>query len=493
MKVHIINLDPEDDHASVRDKISWARSPKVVLVWPRRGRPLDRRLDLAIVQRHAKRLSLEIGLVTFEPGVIAHAQQLGLPVFDSIDKLPSGAWTEAHESTIPDREKRSLEELREARDADSAPPLELGQRGRMIAVGISIAAVLAIAISVLPSAEIIIDPTSIPLKESLSVTIDPSPASTSNNVQGQTVTAEISGSKRIETSGRIRLPQAGASGEVEFVNLTGEKISIPAGTGLRAGEIRFLTSEAAELEAGQGSAAIVAIEAADPGVSGNVAAGAIVSVEGTLGFLVTVSNPERARGGRDQVGGAVSAEDMEVLRQDLEAELLENAGSALVLQLDRGYELIPDSLRVTEVVDERYDIGLGEAAESLGLSLGLIIEGLGYSGPLVRDAVEQEILSALPVNRLLIPGSLSLEAVDSSAAWPLMEVIFAVEGSLAKTVDRDRLRQSVLGDPKAQAATRLKRMLGLEQAPLIQTSPAWMPWVPWLGIRIDFKWVWESA
>jgi hypothetical protein len=74
-----------------------------------------------------------------------------------------------------------------------------------------------------------------------------------------------------------------------------------------------------------------------------------------------------------------------------------------------------------------------------------------------------------------------------------MEVLFAIEGVLAKTVDRDQLRQSILGDQKADAAARLKQLLGLEQAPLIRTSPSWMPWVPWLGMRIDFKWAWESA
>ncbi|MFQ5921408.1 MAG: baseplate J/gp47 family protein [Anaerolineales bacterium] len=491
MKVHIINLDPEDDHASARDKISWARAPKVVLAWPRRGKPLGRRLDLAVVQRHASRLGLELGLVTFDPEVIAHAEQLNIPVFDSLEKLPPGTWTEPPGSAIPSPERRSIAELREAREADSF--LQLGERGRLIAVAISAVAMLAIAISVLPSAEIVVDPVGIPMEESLSIWIDPLPSPASSRVPGQTVSAEISGAKRIDTTGRVRLPRATASGEVEITNLTGEEVSVPAGTGLRAGEIRFLTSDEVLLEAGEGSSATVPIEANEAGLSGNVAAGAIDSVEGALGFLISASNPEPTRGGRDQVAAAVSVRDMEDLRQELESELIEIAESALPAQLDRGFELVPGSLRITEAVDEHYDVRLGEAAESLGLSLTLKIEGLGYSVQLVREAAEQEILSALPANRLLIPGSLSLEAIDASADWPAMEAIFMVEGSLAKTIDRDLLRRSVLGDPKAQAAARLEDLLELDQAPMIQTSPTWMPWVPWLGIRIDVKWAWESA
>lgn len=493
MKVHIINLDPEDDHVSVRDKISWARSPKVVLVWPRRGRPLDRRLDLAVVQRHASRLGLDLGLMTFDPAIISNAERLNLPVFDSLERLPAGTWAEEQKATPAPEERRSLTELREARDADNGTLVQLGERGRQIAVGVSIIAVLALAISVFPSAEIVLDPAAIPIEQNLSIWIDPLPASSSTMVQGQSVTAEISGAIRAETTGRIRLPQATAAGEIEFINLTDGEISIPAGTGLRAGDVRFLTTEDADLDSGEDSSIILAIEAVEPGISGNIAAGAIDSVEGPLGFLVIASNLERTQGGRDQVSGAVSADDMEKLRFDLEAELLEIAENDLATQLDRGYELIPGSLRVTEVVDERYDIGLGEAAESLGLALVLKIEGLAYSVPLVREAAEQELLALLPKNRMLIPGSLSLEAVDAVEDWPSMEVLFAIEGVLAKTVDRDQLRQSILGDQKADAAARLKRLLGLEQAPLIKTSPSWMPWVPWLGMRIDFKWAWESA
>lgn len=491
MKVHIINLDPEDDYASARDKLSWARAPQVVLVWPRRGRPLDRRLDLVLVRRHAGRLGLQLGLVTFDPEVIKIAERLNIPVFSSLEMLPSGSWTEPRQTEILRRERPSLADLREARDPDGF--LQLGQRSRWIVVGIAILAVLAIALSILPSAEIVIDPVDIPMERSLSIWIDPSSSTASSRVLGQSVSTEVSGSKRIDTTGRVRLPQATASGAVEITNLTGEEIVVPAGTGLRAGEIRFLTSEGGRLDAGEGSSAELPIQAAESGRSGNVAAGAIQSVEGPLGFLVTVGNPEPTRGGRDQVVAAVDSEDPEDLRLMLESELVEAAESTLRAQLERGSELVPGSLRVREVVDERYDVGLGEAAESLGLSLTLTVEGLAYSVPLATQAAEQEILSALPENRLLVPGSLTLEPVEVSSDWPAMEVTFAVKGSLVRTIDQDLLRRSVLGGPKAEAAARLEDLIELDQAPQIGTSPTWMPWIPWLGMRIDVKWAWESA
>ena len=463
MKVHIINLDPEDDHVSIRDKISWARAEKVVLVWPRRGRPLDRQLDLTIVQRHADRLGLELGLMTFDPEIIALAKRLDLPVFDSLDKLPPGEWNEPLEVLAFEHERPSLAELREAREAGSEPLVELDGRRRWIPVGISIAAVLAIALAVLPSAEIVMDPVGIPLEQNLSFWVDPTISSSSSRISGQTVTAEITGSKRIDTTGRVRLPQTASTGEVEITSLTDEEIVVPRGTGLRAGEIRFLTSEEVELEGGEGSIVSVAVEAAEPGISGNVAAEAIDSVEGPLGFLITVNNPETIRGGRDRVTSSVTADDMETLREQLEQELMENAEIALLTQLDGGFELVPGSLRITEVVDERYDIGEGEAAESLGLTLTLNIDALGYSVPLALDAAETEILTTISADQQLIPDSLSLEAVEASSDWPAMEVLFSIEGSLAETADRDLLRRAIVGDPKAEVEARLSDLVELDK------------------------------
>ena len=491
MKVHIINLDPQDDYSSARDKLSWARAPQVVLVWPRRGSPLNRRLDLVLVQRHAARLGLELGLVTFDPEVIEIAEQLKIPVYSSLEKLPTGPWSEPQQTTTLRRERPSLAELGEARDSDNY--LQLGQRSRWIAVGISVAAVAAIALSVLPSAEIVMDPVDIPLKRSLPIWIDPSSSTGPNRVPGQTVSTEISGSRRIDTSGRVRLPQATASGEVEFTNLTGEEVIVPAGTGLRAGEIRFITSEGVRLGVGEESSARLPVQAAESGRSGNVSAGAIQSVEGPLGFLVTVGNHEPTSGGRDQVVAAVGLGDPQDLRRMLETELVEAARITLLSQLAGGFELAPSSLRLREIVDERYDVGLGEAADSLGLTLTLIVEGLAYSLPLATDTAEQEIRSTLPENRLLVPGSLTLEAVEGSSDWPAIEVTFAVRGSLVKTADQDLLRRSVLGGPKSQAADRLVNLIELDQEPQIETSPGWLPWIPWLGMRIDIKWVWESA
>jgi hypothetical protein len=60
MKTHVLQLDVHDDVISVRDKMAWAKTPRLVLVLPRRGRILERTLDLRHLQRHADGLGVSL-------------------------------------------------------------------------------------------------------------------------------------------------------------------------------------------------------------------------------------------------------------------------------------------------------------------------------------------------------------------------------------------------------------------------------------------------
>ncbi len=86
MKTQILQLEAHDDVITVRDKLGWGQTGRVVLVWPKRKRSgtkvqlLTRRLDLVLLQRHAANLGLQIALVTSDPAVCTHARELYLPV-----------------------------------------------------------------------------------------------------------------------------------------------------------------------------------------------------------------------------------------------------------------------------------------------------------------------------------------------------------------------------------------------------------------------------
>ena len=63
MKTQVIQLDVHDDVTSIRDKMSWAKTSRILLVYPRRSRILKRTLDLRLLQRHALLLGAQLAIV----------------------------------------------------------------------------------------------------------------------------------------------------------------------------------------------------------------------------------------------------------------------------------------------------------------------------------------------------------------------------------------------------------------------------------------------
>ena len=54
MKTQIITLESHDDLISVRDKLSWAKTPRILLVWPKYEDVTLRLLDLKFEMRFTR-------------------------------------------------------------------------------------------------------------------------------------------------------------------------------------------------------------------------------------------------------------------------------------------------------------------------------------------------------------------------------------------------------------------------------------------------------
>jgi hypothetical protein len=500
VKIQIIQLEPEDDHSSARDKLSQVKAPSALLVWPRRGRPLARRLDLELIARHARRRGIALGLVVFDPEIRALAARLGLAVFDSLEGSPSPDTSpQAPAFRLPPLQDRgSIAELREARNSARNPASPLPPRARRIGFGVAVGSILILAVVLIPRASVIIRPDRSPFVGTVGLWIDPELQSgpSAERIPGRQITVSVSGESRIETSGRTRLPSAAAAGEVTFNNLTDEQVEIPAGTGVRAGDLRFLTEALATLAGEQDAEVTVGVLAALPGRSGNVAAGMIDAVEGELGFLLTVNNPEPTSGGQDVLAGAVTSANLVSLRSNLELELLDQAARDLRAQLSLEDEFVPGSLRVVRVEQERFDRTAGAAAESLGLELTLEVEGVGFRRSEAQAAIEALLPEQLPDGWQLIPGTVSFQAVEPEVQQQDRTATlgsFQVRADTAREVSFDQIRRLARGAPTARIAGELSSQFDLLQPPTIQTSPGWLPWLPWLEMQIEVGWAWEGS
>ena len=74
-KAEYIQLENADDVGSIRDRLSFLRGQRVLLIWPEEGTILNRKLDLVLIQREAMRRAIRLALVTHDAEVIRHAQR----------------------------------------------------------------------------------------------------------------------------------------------------------------------------------------------------------------------------------------------------------------------------------------------------------------------------------------------------------------------------------------------------------------------------------
>ena len=92
MKTQLVHLESHDDLISIRDKMAWAKTPRILLVWPRSERVDVRPLDLQLLRRHARSLGSELGLVTHDAEIRAAARQMKLAVFSTAGEAQRKPW-----------------------------------------------------------------------------------------------------------------------------------------------------------------------------------------------------------------------------------------------------------------------------------------------------------------------------------------------------------------------------------------------------------------
>src|SRR4030095_275243 len=162
MKTKIITLESHDDLISVRDRLSWAKTPRILLVWPKYEKVTLRQVDLKVLQRHAASLGAQLGLVTRARRVREDAEALKIPVFESTGQAQRVAWPKPRRRKVPHHgPRRHLREQREQllagteREAGSMHPIL-----RVGAFFVGVSSVLILVALFIPRAQVILRPKS---------------------------------------------------------------------------------------------------------------------------------------------------------------------------------------------------------------------------------------------------------------------------------------------------------------------------------------------
>ena len=500
MKDQILYLDLHDDFVSARDKLGWIKTERLLLVWPAGRRVLSRKLDLVLLQRHAATLGAVLGLVTVDPELRAHAAELGLPFFDTVQQGHRSPWRARKSRRLPlsEVEPPGVRALPE-------PPLPFPQfpsirafssaLGRFLGAGlflISLLATMGAVLVILPSATIRLAPQVQEIRVLVPVAADPSQPLVTPGAPfpAREVSVELEATLRAATSGVVQAPSSRATGFVVFSNLLGQPVRIPRGTGARTTsglQIRFVTAADAELPAIRGASINVPIEAVDPGPSGNVAAHQINAVDGPLALQVAVVNAEATTGGGVEQRAAVTQEDQDRLREQMLAQLEGSALAEIQARLNPSDLLAPESIQISNVLSETYDRFPGEQADSLGLTMRVRAVGLAVDESLARELALRELAGQVGPDQILLSGSEVFSRLTEPVVDAAGRVAFEAmaTGKAARRIEPSQIQGGVRGLLPGEAARRLVQDYPLQGEPAIAIWPGWFPRLPFLALRIQ--------
>jgi hypothetical protein len=492
MKTQIITLESHDDLISVRDRMSWAKTPRILLVWPKYEKVTLRQVDLKVLQRHASTLGAQLGLVTRARRVRQDAEALRIPVFESTGQAQRVAWPKPRRRKWKQHDPPA--DLREKRE-QAWPKEEEWRTYPAVRVGafiLGVSAVLVLVALFIPRAQVVLRPES----KLQSIVL---PVIAGSRVKSVFITGSIpahekhvivDGSQTVVVTGESVSPQSQARGSVVFRNLTQQAVRIPAGTVVRTADkpaVRFATIRGAALQAGVGELLEVPVEAVEGGRLGNVEAEMIVLVEGQLGLALAVTNPEPLTGGREVPSVQASGADRERAKKELMKSLEDKARTQLARELEPGDVLFEDSLAVSQILSEVYDPPPGAAGTKLTLKMQVEFSTLHASASDLTQLASLALNASLPSGYTAASNALSLKPVtqpirndDGFIRWTVR-----AERRIVRQVSAAQVTPMIQGIPSLRAETLLEKELALEEPPQIKLTPRWWPWVPIVPFRIS--------
>ena len=492
VKTQVIKLDPHDDVTSVRDKMSWAKTSRILLVYPPRSRILRQTLDLRLLQRHAVALGGQLAIVVRPGGIRRTAQELGIPVFKSALIAQRKNWQALSSTEKPVRRvpRADLRQLRAEVYQDEAPWRNL-LGIRLLFFSLGVLAVLILLLLFLPAATVKLTPAT--QMQSLAISASASPKVARVNLTGSlparlTFTV-LKRSKTVPVSGLLIIPNVPAVGMVRFRNLTIGVAGIPSGTVVRtisSPPVRFGTTIDAVVAAGVGKTMDVPVQAIEAGSSGNLPVDTLVAIEGDLGTSLAVTNPGPITGGSDRSAPVQTAGDRSRLRAALVSEILEQCKTSLPKSIGQGDTYFPDTLAVGQVLSETYFPAQAQTGETLSLTLNLQCQAQYASAEDVNSLARLAMDATLPVG--FEPVAAALTTLNSST--PLTDAGGITRWKVqAQRLVHARLNpleatQLIQGRSPAKAGRRLAESLQLAEAPKITLVPAWWPWLPIVPFRI---------
>ena len=494
MKTTLIQIDPHDDLISIKDKMTWAKSQRILLFFPK-GYPLDQSsLTVKLIRRYAEANGTQVGIITKNHIMREIASEQDITCFTSAPQAEKKTWPQPKQ-LIPTRQFQGLEKIIEIKKVVNGTPKSKRIINLQKIITYSILLILSLAglMVIFPSATITIYPET--SKQEISYQVFADPGSNGINIRGILPAAKlsisVSGDLAADSTGKIIIPKTKATGEIEIRNLTDKALVLPRGTivsTIGSTAIEFYLTADVTLPSSSDSIKTVAIEAVNAGETGNVGSNQITKAAG-LEQSILIANSKATSGGTQQSFSTPSESDYAKLENSLRTELISKCKSGFTSEVSENRTLLEKSIVIDKVITRTQTPKVGEPSErailSLEVSCSALVVNQNDQNQLAKLLLDQEIPNQMiPVNDQIVVESVSPITVNSQGLFTWNAT---ARRDLMQNWNKGGVFKLITGKKRMDAEKIFTNAFHQIRIPQIQITPSWWKWMPLLPDRIKVE------
>lgn len=496
MKTTIIQLEEYDNLISIKDRIGWSKTQRVLIIWPNTGQIRLQLMEIILILRAAEEIGTQLSVVTDDPVVRRQMRDLGVSTFASIPEAQKRPWRKPKfiKRSImkmgKDRKPFNLDNSRKSEESLKKIPSFM----RWLLFILSVLSFSLVILFFVPSGKVSIIPEEENQEIIMNFRSDQSikQANITGAIPASLVKIEIEGQLDGESSGIIRIPDKNASGKVTFRNLSDKDVTIPVGTIVRTTNepiIRFRTTTLAKLEPGIESMIDVPVICLQGGTIGNIPSGGINAIENDMGGNMNVTNDLAMAGGVDIKTFSPSEGDYLRLKNELLLSIHEKVEDEIRNTYPQILLIPKDSIILEEIISEVRMPEVGNPAERLVLRIKAKYSALVINKDDVENSIDLALNANLPSQFEPVIDSENFEIIDNSIKFSNNSIEWNGIASrrIIPKIDQQELIRKILGKTKSQASNIVMNEFSLEREPIIETFPTFLNILPFLPFQITLE------
>ena len=491
MKTTLIQLEQTDDFLSIKDKMQWNPSGRILLVVPHNNKSIHRRLDLVLLQRAAKKSGTQIAISTSQKPLKRLANLAGVNVYSTVLAAQKQEWPDQSPELLNRNAFHQNKVCQIGKFLTDKQPIKvLPNWQKILFFTIGVLAPVAIILLLTPRATVSFIPNTTVMEMTLDFSASPDYSSSvlEGRIQAVIRSINLSLTDSVATSGQASIPDHFAHGFVRITNLSDKIQLLPANCRIysNVADLQFQIVNPVVIPPGKGEFVDVPITSMVAGAVGNLPPLSINSISEPYSSYLEITNLVSTSGGTDITVNAVSDRDSQLLTdqvvQKLKSEALaqiENSSSSAIVN-------VPDSL---EIVNQTYEtnLGIGDPGDQLTMEMAATFTYLMID----KDNLEKLATAfgdiSIPTGYQKVPGTLQVESPVIKEFNYRDRVVYGQIGinqSIRKTVDIARVVSAILGKSIKEAREIIETNLDLTRPPQILLSPPFWLWMPLIPSQI---------